>query len=435
MKRRLLAPFALVGSLLLVSCARVGPMTIQLAPTQATSGENLAARDAAVAPEVPPVELDITVQGSLPTYDERILAWSISTRRGLGEELGKLAGAFGINGTVDKPNDDNWLVVDAVTGASASLWSTTQTGGWWNYTSVSSDASTPSAGSGSSTACAPDQKCVDGRPVEPVKPTGLISGGEAIRRTNQYLSRADMVPLNYDLKATEGEWSTDVAGALVLGGVRTNLYLTFSYGGDGVLTYASGPMISIAMAGRYYVVQPVEAVARLNDPRYVVFGSGSVAVRDAVASSTDGSAVTVPMVITGARLTLMEVRLANGTHMLLPSYTYSNEQGDVGSVIAVRDDYLAFSDIDPAVTVDTNVADPGAGSGGTGDTIAPLDNATAKALIGLTEDEAMKVAAEKGWTFRVAMRDGHALMLTDDYSTSRVNVTVLKGLVTAVVIG
>ena len=431
MKRRIIAPFALVGSLFLVSCARTGPMTIQLAPNQLTSGANLAARDAAIAPAESTTRLDITVQGQLPTYDERILAWSISTRRGLGEELGKLATAFNINGTIDKPADDNWLVVDPVTGASASLWSTTQTGGWWTYATVPTDSS-----SGSVKVC--PGGCADATPVEPTKPKNLITGGEAIRRTNQYLSRADMVPLNYDLTATEGEWSTEVSGSLILGGVASNLVLSFSYGENGVLTYAGGPMISIAMAGRYYVVQPVDAVERLNDPRYVVYGGASTTARDAVVSSPSGGPVeSVPLVITGARLTLMEVRLANGTHMLLPAYTYSNDQGDVGTVVAVRDDYLSFSDVDPSATVDTNVDDPGAGShsGGSTDTVAPLDNASAKELIGLTEDEAMKTCKERGWTYRVAMRDGHALMLTADYSTSRVNVTVVKGLVTAVVIG
>ena len=104
MKHRLLAPVAVIGSLLLVSCARVGPMTIQLAPNQATSGENLAARDAAVAPDLPDVRLDVAVRGTLPVFDERILAWSISTRRGLGEELGKLAVCHEVD--VVPSNDD-----------------------------------------------------------------------------------------------------------------------------------------------------------------------------------------------------------------------------------------------------------------------------------------------------------------------------------------
>jgi hypothetical protein len=40
-----------------------------------------------------------------------------------------------------------------------------------------------------------------------------------------------------------------------------------------------------------------------------------------------------------------------------------------------------------------------------------------------------------GWQVRVAMRDGEAFMLTQDFQTNRVNLTITKGLVTNVVIG
>jgi predicted urease superfamily metal-dependent hydrolase len=64
-----------------------------------------------------------------------------------------------------------------------------------------------------------------------------------------------------------------------------------------------------------------------------------------------------------------------------------------------------------------------------------LTEESAKSLIGLTEKEAVKVAAERGWTVRVAMRDGEAFMLTTDYLANRTNLTVMKTLVTAVTIG
>jgi hypothetical protein len=67
--------------------------------------------------------------------------------------------------------------------------------------------------------------------------------------------------------------------------------------------------------------------------------------------------------------------------------------------------------------------------------VAALDDASAKKLIGLTEAEAQKVATELGWQVRVAMRDGEAFMLTTDYQTNRVNLTITKGYVTFVVVG
>jgi len=67
--------------------------------------------------------------------------------------------------------------------------------------------------------------------------------------------------------------------------------------------------------------------------------------------------------------------------------------------------------------------------------VAVVNDTAAKKLIGLTEAEAQKVAAELGWQVRVAMRDGEAFMLTQDFQTNRVNFTISKGLVTNVVIG
>jgi hypothetical protein len=60
---------------------------------------------------------------------------------------------------------------------------------------------------------------------------------------------------------------------------------------------------------------------------------------------------------------------------------------------------------------------------------------SAQKLIGLSDDEAQKVADGLGWTVRVAMRDGEAFMLTTDFQTNRVNLTVTKGSVTAVTVG
>ena len=59
----------------------------------------------------------------------------------------------------------------------------------------------------------------------------------------------------------------------------------------------------------------------------------------------------------------------------------------------------------------------------------------ADVLIGLTEDEASKVAIGRGWTMRVASVDGKDNMLTADYSYTRVNVVIVNGVVTAVAIG
>jgi len=149
--------------------------------------------------------------------------------------------------------------------------------------------------------------------------------------------------------------------------------------------------------------------------------------------------------ITGVRLALMQTTLLNNSSILLPAYTFTNADGDVGTVLAIEEKYLSLGDsevtdggepepepkpVDPG----TPAVVPGQAENPT-DPVAAPDDASSKKLIGLTEAEAQKVAAELGWQVRVAMRDGEAFMLTQDFQTNRVNLTITKGLVTNVVIG
>jgi hypothetical protein len=55
--------------------------------------------------------------------------------------------------------------------------------------------------------------------------------------------------------------------------------------------------------------------------------------------------------------------------------------------------------------------------------------------LGLSEEEAIRVAKEEGFTLRVAGRDGECYALTMDYRTDRVNVYLEGGTVTAAAIG
>ena len=130
----------------------------------------------------------------------------------------------------------------------------------------------------------------------------------------------------------------------------------------------------------------------------------------------------------------MEARLSNGTHMLLPAYTFSNADGDVGTVVAITDDLIAFRKSVTDTTVNSSPPPNTAPQPEPGEPGA-LSQTDADGLIGLTEQEAIKTAESKGWTVRIAARDGEYFMLTTDYMTNRVNLTVKKSLVTAVDIG
>ena len=434
MKRLRLSLVVVLIATAVASCAKSGPLTLSLATSQSRTGEvRMNADSSFTEPDALPVEVTYSVKGTLPYLGDRLLAWSIGRRTKPSGELEKLAFSFGINGDAEKIDENMYAATDIDKTKSVSLW-IDDAGGWWSYSNFEQGT-----GSGVSVpSCPPDTTCDVPTPEQDL-PQNLIEPGDALRRTNQYLSRADMVPLNYPLKATKSDFSTDVFGALTLGGVETNIGVSFTYGENGVLLSASGPMIAIAMAGRYPIVSPMEAVKRLSNPLYGAIGGAVRGAADvAVSSQPAEDSVTnqeIEIPITGVRLILMEARLSNGTHMLLPAYTFSNADGDVGTVLAITDDLLAFR---KNVTTSTAIAPPD--TSGTGTEPAPVEpgaitQGEADSLIGLTERQAKLTADGKDWLVRIAVRDGKFFMLTTDYVTNRVNLTIEKTLVTAVTVG
>jgi hypothetical protein len=349
---------------------------------------------------------------------DRLLAWSIGRRRKPAGELGKIAFALNIKGLVERI-DDNLLVVKDESNPDrfANLF-VDEAGGWWTFSSGAQQ---------SEPACpVPSDGCEEQQP--------LLSEGEAIRRTNQFLSRADMVPSNYPLSAVQANGSTIVTGYLTLGGIETNLATQFIFNAAGDVVSASGPMIAIAMAGRFPILTPAAAVKRLNNPSFALIGDVTRLAATSVSSSpsspgTSSSETVVP--ITGVRFTLMETKLANLTHMLLPAYTFFNADGDVGTVLAITDDHLTFRE---RAVVSTETV-PVSGGDVPPTQTQPLDENSAQQLLGLPEAEATKVAMANGWLVRIAARNGEFFMLTQDYVENRVNLSVKSGKVIAITVG
>jgi hypothetical protein len=59
----------------------------------------------------------------------------------------------------------------------------------------------------------------------------------------------------------------------------------------------------------------------------------------------------------------------------------------------------------------------------------------AQLLVGFSEADAEKCAADLGWAYRVGSRDGENFALTADYSEQRVTVTITLAVVTAIAVG
>ena len=449
--RRFFSPVAAVvaSALLFAACGTPDPLVLSLKSSQVKSGSNRAnpasARNAEDAKLAYAQDVSYSVLNELPDLGETGAAWSINPLKENIGTLKKFAIALGVPGEVVKEDKNNFSIgVDDKSGAGLRLFIDVS-GAWWNYSSGS-----VGSGSVSSPACAPDTECVDaGRPVvDPAPPLNLPDEATAIARVTKLLQDAGLRVKLYALSATKTEWSTDVVGTLMTRDVSSNISLYVSLGSDAKITYASGPLVELKNAGSYPLVAPKDAVKRLSQLQYGLVGPTARSAIDMSVSSpvTDGStpvAITVP--ITGVRLALMQTTLTNNSSILLPAYTFTNADGDVGTVLAIEDKYLSYGDsevtdggepepepkpVDPGPPA----VDPGQAENPT-NPVAVLDDAAAKKLIGLTEAEAQKVASELGWQVRVAMRDGEAFMLTKDYQTNRVNLTVANGFVAGIAIG
>jgi hypothetical protein len=441
---------------ILASCGEPGPLQLSLDLSQAQSGDNRSiAATVDGAKEAMYSAVEYKAMNDLSVDRISGFAWSVVARPKAKDAFRELASAFGVTGDVKKNEKNSYTIgLDADKGTGMWLW-VDVAGAWWSYAGGMNSAAVSSP-------CAPDDKECGGNPI--VLPKNLLSARDALNRTATLMTRGGYNPATFQLTAQTSDWSTDVTGLFSVAGVPTNLAVSFSYGENGALVSASGPFLYVNRANGYYLVSPNDAVKRLNDSRYTSWGTATRSAVDMAVSSisgpatdsvlvTNGAPVPPPAVpITGVRYVLMQAALTNDASILVPAYTYFNNEGDVGTVIAMKDEDLTFNE--PSIAINTvappQPVDPGTGvapgntGGGSpsdGGVVEPgilpttLTEETAKSLIGLTESEAVKVASERGWTIRVAMRDGEAFMLTKDYSENRVNLTVVKTVVTAVTIG
>ena len=431
MKR--ISPMAVVlGMFVVASCSSVGPLKLNLAPSQAFSGANRtieSATDPALAPDTSNIEYKVF--GELSTPRVSGFAFSIGSKPESKEWLRNMALVLNVPGDVIKQSKNTFTIgFNKDTGAGLWLWAD-DAGSWWSYFPGSDVVTT------STSPCVAGEECEIGQTV---KPKNLLAADEAIARATRFLIQVGFRLNGFRLDATKTEFSTEVTGNMVVSGIPTNLNFSFSYGVDGTLLAASGPLVTIRVANGYYIITPEEGVKRLNDPRYVAMGNGTRAAIDMATSSPATSSMaplTIP--ITRVEYTLMQTVLANTTTILLPAYTYYNEDGVVGTVIAMKDEYLMFGEMpvntdEPSPLNTAGQPSSGDGSSGSRPSVVATPEAT-ELLVGLSEAEATKVAVGNGWVVRVAMRDGEAFQLTADYSESRVNFTIVKGLVTAVSIG
>lgn len=226
------------------------------------------------------------------------------------------------------------------------------------------------------------------------------------------------------------DWSAGVWAYRSIGGVRSAMVYSATFGEGGELTFASGQLAEPERFAEYPRVGTEVGLERLRDMyRSPEFG----------ARVDDAAREKVTVEIVGVEEELVFLWGADGEVYLVPGYAFTSDDGMGGtsrySVTAIADRFVeevAPVDVAP-MPIEDGIGDGGTTDGSIGDqplAEPPTDDEIAS-FVGLTEAEAGERAAASGWTIRIAARDGEQFQLTMDYRPERINLTIEAGTVTA----
>lgn len=328
----------------------------------------------------------------------------------------------------------------------------------WYYSGVAaSEASTPpSVGMSDSdaTTTSPDERVVSA-PV----PENVPTKDEAKSIVQAMLAKMAIAVDDANIEVQGDAYGVWANAWQTFDGMRSPLSWHIGLGANGEVTYAQGNFLKFTRGPKYPVVSTLEAVNRLGDPRYSGwFGYGAVSAKAEIAQDTS-SVPNEEVVVQTIRLTKVSTSLtpviaSDKILWLLPSYEYATTDGYTVSALALNDKYIDQTPTSTVPDSDVNITTPGAGSGNSGassgevpsvdggavepmpepQTVLPTEK-DAKALVGLSEEEAVKIIEGNGWTHRVGSRDGEQFMLTEDFVTSRLTLDIEKSFVVSATIG
>ncbi len=330
------------------------------------------------------------------------------------------------------------------------------------------------------------------RPCEaPAPPANVPNKDQALAAATTLFADTGYDTASYEFDTYADEWSANVTAYLLLDGHRSPITMSVGFGAEGAVSWASGNLaVPVAVDG-YPLVSGAEAVQRLNDDsgRWGWFGgspgimyaadSGVAtgapspapvnAATEAVAPVPPDTAVVDPTPISqpvcdtatkciaepgvpaepitvhlnSMRLDMTSVWSEDGSIWLLPAYTFGSTDGSEYTMVAVDSSYLDVPEPTPVdttpvdtvtsgipvdtVAVDTTI-DTTIGKGDVGPDVATAESV----LVGLSLDEAIKVAESNSWTVRVSTLDGVAQILTADFQTNRVNLAVQDSMIVGV---
>jgi hypothetical protein len=309
-------------------------------------------------------------------------------------------------------------------------------------------------------------------------PKNVPSEKESRRLFEGFLADLGLSADDFVIEHYSDVWATSVYGFLKIDGVRTPLSVSASYGDNGAMMWASGFLGKVEPASLYPRIGTKAGLERLNNnyasPEPALKGVpestiGSVsspvdagtAVDPAAPSSSvssDQPSVTyayqapVPGVqdtlIVSVEQELVMLYLADDSMYLVPGYAFLSERDQNGYqpryVVSALPEEFVKHEVSPSPVPETLPQGSSSGSSaGSSGQAAPdqtvsdqiVSDKMVSALVGLSESEAAAMAKDKGWELRVVSRDGEDFMVTQDYKTDRVNITVKSGKVTKASVG
>lgn len=493
MKFRSLAAASFVVAL--AACGGSDPAVLRI---QASPSGERAANAGADSKMMAPWSIDYELAPGLARPASEARAWKALLPDDARTRLGALARALGVEGEVYEQGTDQIAVGSPDTdtsskepdSASVTMWIGGGPGSWSYYPAMA----TSSAGAvvepcAPDAADAPDARgCVPSSdataaPTTIPTPKNLPSEAAARRGATAILTEAGYDVDSLVITATASTWSTFVSFEEKVDGLRTGAVGGIDFGEDASVTGAWGQFARYEAADTYPLIDLDDATERMSSGMWGSWGvpSGAMVKDGATATRTDSApspgtpvdsdagappetvisgvpptatiARTEVVRITGVELALQYLYVSRDEVYLVPSYRFSDGDGEIGSVVAIPDEYLAVADtpmpepapVDPGGGASTP-GSPGSGSSGSGggsldpgsappSATVRISDVDASTLVGLDEREAVKVAESKGWVARVVARDGESFMVTTDWRGDRVNLTVVDGEVTAVSVG
>ncbi len=439
-----------------------------------------------------------TAVGDLPSLDSDASSYVISASDVAKRDLNSLRKVFAITDEFvaqDANMGGGYLAGDYNTSVSPTMYVSADATHYWSYQAPWSRSMTDVGCAIPPVAEGDTVPSVESCSV-PTAPENVPSAAQAEDLFDQMLKDLGLKPKDFITESYADEWNASVRGYLTIDGVRTSLSWSASYGADAELVWASGVLAEVTQAADYPRIGTVQGIERLNNDQQYGWGGpmvrGGVADDDMAVQSQGApralaqgiepvseevigatvdaepeimptTVITEPETLEGTvdsppiaqEMPVIEIEIvaveeellsmygADGSIYLVPGYAFLAAPESSWTprylVSALPDEFIEEEGTDSVDVPTPGVAEPSAPE--TTDPDAPVvEPATitqdaADSLLAMSEDEATKMAADRGWEVRVGQRDDEMYALTADYQYLRVTLTIMADQVTKVDVG